>query len=627
MSFDRTVARRAKEWPHTGELEAPRAPGRTATSALLQRKAGGAPLDSGILQRDGGGPLAHGAEAAVEQAASSGGAPLPAEVRERFEGSLGADLSPVRVHTGAASAEASAAIGARAYATGQDIHFAAGEYDPASQGGLHLLAHEVAHTVQQASGAASGQQAKLTVSSPGDAHEIEADRAADAMVAGAPAAVNGGGAAVMRSTTPADMEEPAEDALPIEMQLALPSPDYAAISATLNKLNMLAMVKKLDGIRPQLPKLLANLPADGSPGTSRIRAAVLAVQFKGTSTEGDDGAAKLKKVVDELAAAKVEIWERVDIAVYLDGAAGPLRKQVLDDLAATIDSRITALIDVELLKPSTEKGTEKHKAQQDVEIERQEILRLVHDYMRLVDAELLVLTGAELTRRQEQKKRFDHFKMMRESEELCKSIMKETDPEKLKELKKRKVQLEGLLAEDMSFRKPVGSCGKHDGRTYVVYEDYVKVGGDFAWINNNPGNMIASTLATKLKNKHAGDFAIFPTMELGFQAIPVELLRWRAEKPGFYTLLETFKRWANRSSDNPGAYTDAIVSALNEAGIKDTNGAKIARGTLLAELTPDNILYMGECMGRKVERMHPGDIYYRSDVAAQPWIGALLGEP
>ncbi len=135
--------------------------------------------------RDGNG-VAAGAGEVVAQAGASTGAPLPPGVRERFEGSLGADLSAVRVHTGPASAEAAGAVGARAYTTGDDIHFGAGQYAPEDPFGLHLLAHEVAHTVQQSGGPAT-TQFKLAVSSPGDAAELEADRAADAMMTGAPA--------------------------------------------------------------------------------------------------------------------------------------------------------------------------------------------------------------------------------------------------------------------------------------------------------------------------------------------------------------------------------------------------------------------------------------------------------
>ena len=200
MSFDRTVSRRARDASRAGDFGDARAPGRVSASALLQRRADATPLASGIVQRDGDGAIGAHAEAAVAEAASAGGgAPLPEDIRARFEASLGADLSAVRVHTGAASADASAAIGARAYTLGQDIHFGAGEYTPGSQDGLHLLAHEVAHTVQQAGRTATGAQFKLSVSQPADGHEIEADAAADAMVQGAPASV-GSAAGISRAT-------------------------------------------------------------------------------------------------------------------------------------------------------------------------------------------------------------------------------------------------------------------------------------------------------------------------------------------------------------------------------------------------------------------------------------------
>ena len=152
-----------------------------SAGARVQREATG---EAG-LARDANG-VADGAEEAVAQAARSSGVPLRADLRERFEASLGADLSAVRVHTGGESAEASRAVGAHAYTVGSDIHFGAGKYQPDDPFGMHLLAHEVAHTVQQAGGSAHRQH-KLEVSQPQDALEAEADRAADAMVAGRPA--------------------------------------------------------------------------------------------------------------------------------------------------------------------------------------------------------------------------------------------------------------------------------------------------------------------------------------------------------------------------------------------------------------------------------------------------------
>jgi hypothetical protein len=133
----------------------------------------------------------------VAQAGGSSGAPLPGQAREQFESSLCADLSGVRVHTGADSAASAEAVGARAFTMGNDIHFGSGQYQPDDPFGLHLLAHEVAHTQQQA-GSEVRQQNKLEVSSPDDPAEHEADRVADAMVAGKPATVSPGGAAVAR---------------------------------------------------------------------------------------------------------------------------------------------------------------------------------------------------------------------------------------------------------------------------------------------------------------------------------------------------------------------------------------------------------------------------------------------
>ena len=101
---------------------------------------------------------------------SSPGHPLPEAVQRSFESSLGTDLSSVRVHTGAASQAAAESVGAKAYTVGQNIHFGVGHYDPSSRDGQHLLAHEVAHTVQQ--GGESPLRFKLEVSTAGDAAEV-----------------------------------------------------------------------------------------------------------------------------------------------------------------------------------------------------------------------------------------------------------------------------------------------------------------------------------------------------------------------------------------------------------------------------------------------------------------------
>jgi hypothetical protein len=130
-----------------------------------------------------------GKQTLVEASEESHGNPLPDRLRGKFESSLGADLSNVRVHTGAQSAAAADANGAKAFAVGQNIHFGAGNYDPGSREGEELLAHEVAHTVQQRGAVPRLQLKDLSVSSPGDHHEQEADVAASRMVAAQSATV------------------------------------------------------------------------------------------------------------------------------------------------------------------------------------------------------------------------------------------------------------------------------------------------------------------------------------------------------------------------------------------------------------------------------------------------------
>lgn len=147
-----------------------------------------------VIQRKEAGAAAQGdAHAAVAQL-SGDGEPLAGHTRAHFEASLGADLSRVRVHTGSDSAAAAQQLDAHAFTVGRDIHFAAGRHRPEDSSGIHLLAHEVAHTVQQRGGPAM-PQARSAVSRPGDVLEVEADRAADAMVQGSAATVSRGAAA------------------------------------------------------------------------------------------------------------------------------------------------------------------------------------------------------------------------------------------------------------------------------------------------------------------------------------------------------------------------------------------------------------------------------------------------
>lgn len=95
------------------------------------------------------------------EAARGQGAPLPLLSRAFFEPRLGHDFSHVTVHTDARANALASELGARAFALGHDIYFSAGEYAPESPGGRWLLAHELAHVVQQRAGGAPAVQRSI----------------------------------------------------------------------------------------------------------------------------------------------------------------------------------------------------------------------------------------------------------------------------------------------------------------------------------------------------------------------------------------------------------------------------------------------------------------------------------
>ena len=84
-----------------------------------------------------------------------GGKPLPAADRHFFEPRFGRDFSAVRVHTDNRSADLARSINARAFTLGSDVVFGQGEYQPDSDRGRRLMAHELTHVLQQGAGATS----------------------------------------------------------------------------------------------------------------------------------------------------------------------------------------------------------------------------------------------------------------------------------------------------------------------------------------------------------------------------------------------------------------------------------------------------------------------------------------
>jgi Domain of unknown function (DUF4157) len=110
-------------------------------------------MPAGVWGREAIGPEGGAVDPVSDAAihgARGGGRPLPNGVRAPLERAFGADFGGVRVHADEAGDSLSRTFEARAFTTGRDIFFRRGEYDPAGARGQELIAHELAHVVQQA---------------------------------------------------------------------------------------------------------------------------------------------------------------------------------------------------------------------------------------------------------------------------------------------------------------------------------------------------------------------------------------------------------------------------------------------------------------------------------------------
>lgn len=99
---------------------------------------------------------ADAAPASVDRVLNSAGAPLEPALRQDMERRFGHDFARVRVHTGALAAQSARDVSAHAYTVGHDIVFDSGRFDPGTQQGKRLLAHELTHVVQQSGSDARG---------------------------------------------------------------------------------------------------------------------------------------------------------------------------------------------------------------------------------------------------------------------------------------------------------------------------------------------------------------------------------------------------------------------------------------------------------------------------------------
>jgi hypothetical protein len=122
---------------------------------------------------------------------------------------FGHNFGDVRVHTDAQAADSARSVGALAYTVGSDVVFGAGQYTPERGSGQRLIAHELAHVVQQRT-ARPDVQTKLSIGPAGDRFEREAEAVAERVTNSAqPASVSERAEARLQRAAATDVSETA----------------------------------------------------------------------------------------------------------------------------------------------------------------------------------------------------------------------------------------------------------------------------------------------------------------------------------------------------------------------------------------------------------------------------------
>ena len=131
---------------------------------------------------------------ALEYVQQNEGQPLDAAARDQVTPLAGHDFGKIRIFSDSQAANMANGIGARAYTVDQNIVFNQGEFDPTSTDGRFVLAHELAHTIQNQKSVGSKNQ---SINPSNDASETEANTFAAGVSLGMPTAIQAAPAAAI----------------------------------------------------------------------------------------------------------------------------------------------------------------------------------------------------------------------------------------------------------------------------------------------------------------------------------------------------------------------------------------------------------------------------------------------
>jgi len=291
--------------------------------------------------------------AIVHDVIGTSGRPLDPSTRSYFELRFGHDLGAVRIHTDATAAKSAKSVNALAYTVGQHVVFGAGQYAQGTGEGRRVMAHELAHTIQQSKGPQHGNLAPLRFSQPSDDAEREASATADRMLSGEAAAPIVLASAEVLHRVPPD--EPAKKAGPEDLFLEDPFTIHCPPAPTDKWIKQVV-------VKQESPQSVTATWSDGSTDTGQCSTGKghccvdpaapegVACTERGSRTDGSNctpittgaGLPVLRKVPDHKG---VQLWTEIDssraIALHayspVDGT--PLSHgcvRMNDDMACTI---------------------------------------------------------------------------------------------------------------------------------------------------------------------------------------------------------------------------------------------------------------------------------------------------
>ena len=204
----------------------------------------------------------------VHDVLRTSGRPLDDATRGFMEQRFEHDFSAVRVHHDARAAESADAVHAQAYTVGRNVVFGAGRYEPSTDEGQRLLAHELTHVVQQ--GGAEYGAGPLPVSRPDDATEREAAAVSSAWRPGSSNAVtHGHSAALLRQPDPKKQPTAAQNYQQALTTLQTKDPEvYRYLSkTTLNSKQTVHSGTAVDASTTPATKIVFDFKLDVKAGT------------------------------------------------------------------------------------------------------------------------------------------------------------------------------------------------------------------------------------------------------------------------------------------------------------------------------------------------------------------------